>query len=542
MVKNRVNPSRQMGFTPLYLDFLAGRRPARDLYRTPSPAEAAVLVDGRSYDRSRIVEILRRQNVALGAGQATRTNIERLADQKTVAVLAGQQAGLLGGPLYSLIKALALAKTAERYSTELKRSVVPIFWIAGDDHDFEEINHATVLNRAGELTEIRYSSTPKAAFPASQIYLSDQDILDKALSNLRESLGDSDFTPALYDMLRADYTTDDSFVTAFGKLMARLTEQWGVIFFDPGDADAKQLAAPFLLSLFDNQDQARQTLHSRNGELESAGYHVQVHKQENAVHLFYNNPARVPLWREGEDYVCGREKFDRTTIRNLIQQQPERFSPDALARPLMQSHLFPTVAQIGGPSELAYLAQVNPLFEVFRLPTPYYVARPSITLVEKRFEKLMDENGITFEDITGDIEQVVNRIMTKSFPPDLDQGLRALRSEVAERIANFTQSSLSFDPSLADFAKQTSGKVDFALNAFSEKVFAAHKRKDKETRDRIHRLGTALYPGHGLQERTLNVSYFIAKYGFGVVSFLYQNLGDDGSEHRIAHLARMEDQ
>jgi uncharacterized protein YllA (UPF0747 family) len=203
----------------------------------------------------------------------------------------------------------------------------------------------------------------------------------------------------------------------------------------------------------------------------------------------------------------------------------------------MQSYLFPTLAQMGGPSEIAYFAQINPLFELFGLPVPVHTARPTATIVEKRHEKLMMEHAISFEDLTGDFEQVINRVMAKSFPQDIEREFQNLRADLFGRFDHFSDKSLHFDPTLREFAQQTAGKIDFLMKAYEAKVFSAHKKRSKETRDRLYRLWHALYPNRAMQDRSLNVSYFIAKHGFPVVSFLYERLDPDQSAHQLISIS-----
>jgi uncharacterized protein YllA (UPF0747 family) len=195
---------------------------------------------------------------------------------------------------------------------------------------------------------------------------------------------------------------------------------------------------------------------------------------------------------------------------------------------------------MGGPSEIAYFAQANVLFDLFDRPMPFHMARPSVILMEKRVEKLMTEYDIQFEEIAGDIELLINRVLVKSFPEGLDKEFGQLRSDIFNRFEQFSEQSISFDPSLRDFAKQTFSKIDFTLKTFEEKLFASHKRRSKETRDRIYRLRNAMYPNNALQDRSLNVSYFIAKHGPGIISLIYDKLDPARPAPKIVLLSEMD--
>jgi bacillithiol biosynthesis cysteine-adding enzyme BshC len=532
-----INPNKALGYSDIYLDFVAGSNPATSFYRAPDIQSVAERIDATSYDRSRMADILTVQNREYGASDKTLAVIEQLRDPRSVAIFSGQQAGLLGGPLLTLIKAIAIVKAAKRYSQELERPVVPIFWIAGDDHDFEEANHTTVLNREGDLVDIAYRSTPEYQVPIAEVSFNDAEELDRLKKSLHEALGETDFTPGLYDLIDRSYTSEDTFVTAFGKMMAGLTKDLGLVLFCPGDVEAKRQAIPFFKAIVEKQSGLHDLIVNRNQQIEESGYHIQVEKKDNASHLFVKLDDRVPIMREGDTFVAGEHSFSKQELLDKIEKEPERFSPDVMTRPVFQSYLFPTVSQKGGPAEIAYLAQMNPIFELFGLPAPYYRARPTLTVLEKRHEKLMEQEGISFEDLTGDIELVVNSVLGKTFPKDIEEQFEHLQRHIKAHFEDISGSALEFDPSLKNFAEQTSGKIEFALKALKGKVFASHKKKSQEARDRIYRLYHNLYPNRNLHERTLNISYFISRYDFDIVAFIHDKMDSEQTAHQVISLS-----
>ena len=524
MIEKQILPSRQLGYTRLYLDFLAGAGAARSFYSSRTIEQTAQLLDQVPVPKGQMAAILRRQNEIYRSSQSTFAAVDKLLDPRTVCIFGGQQAGLFGGPMMTLLKALAVAKAARALSEQLNRSVVPIFWIAGDDHDFDEANHTFLLDRQGSLCRIEYAARPSVRLPIGQVQFGDSAALDASLATVRETLGETEFTGELYDLLGRSYTTGDTFVTAFGKLMAAFTAEYGLILFSPNDADVKTLARPFFRSVIEKQDELHRFLTQRNQAVLSARYHLQVQKQDEAVHLFVDLDGRKPVHRNGDRFTVGDRAFAKSELLELLETEPERFSPDVITRPLLQSWLFPVAVQMGGPSEIAYFAQGNVLFDLFERPLPIHLARPTLILVEKRHAKLIDEFGIVFEEIAGDIEQLVNRILSSNFPEDIETRYEQLRSDIRSQIDNFSEKSLGFDPSLREFANQTFGKIDFALKTFEGKLFSAHKKRSTDMREKIYRLQTALHPNNAFQDRSLNIANFIARYGFGVVSWLYESL------------------
>ncbi|MDX9858662.1 MAG: bacillithiol biosynthesis cysteine-adding enzyme BshC [candidate division Zixibacteria bacterium] len=540
MTNNLVPPSKALGYSDIYLDFVSGREPSAHFYLSTSLSETAAQLDRKGYERLRLSAILRAQNTAYQSSEAAFAAIDRLERPDSVCVFAGQQAGLFGGPMYTIIKAIAIVKAARLYERQLGRPVIPVFWIAGDDHDFAEVNHFTVLDRAGEPATISYSANPPEEVSTADIRFSDSMELERCHADLRKALGDTDFTPEMYALLEHAYTDRDTFCSAFGKLMASLTKDMGLVLFCPGDAAVKQLAVPFFKQIVMLQDHIHDLLVRTNHEIVESGYHIQVEKKDNSAHLFYNLDGRRPVLRDGDGFVVGEHRFSRTELLGAIDSHPERFSPDVITRPVLQSYLFPTISQKGGPAEIAYLAQINPIFSVFDLPVPVQRARATVTVIESRFEKLMKDYDVTFEDVTGDIELVVNRVLQRSFPQDLEHSFEYLRNDVSRRFREFLQESLEFDPNLQQVGEQAHGKIDYTLKSFEEKVFSSHKKKSKETRDRIYRLWHALYPNRGFQERTLNVTYFLARYGFHFIRVLHDHMDSEETAHQLMYLSEAE--
>ena len=541
MPKQLILPSKNLGYTDLYLDFIAGQAKAKPFYLADNVDAVAGALDRIEYDRKTMAAVLTEQNKIYQVGPKTHENISRLKDPRAVCLFAGQQAGLFGGPMFTLIKAIAVIKSAANYEKELVRPVIPVFWIAGDDHDFKEANHTSLLDRAGGVCGICYATPPSTELSVARITLSDEEMLYQAKGALRDCLGETEFTSDLYDLLERSYTTNDSLVTAFGKFISGLLGDRGLVLFCPTDNKAKRLAVPFFKRILSLQDDIHRVVSKANDALTSLGFHIQVEKKDTASHLFYELDGRQPVTLDGDQFVVGETRFTKAELEARIDQHPERFSPDVMTRPIFQSFLFPAIAQKCGPSEIAYLAQINELFGLFDRPVPLHQVRPTATVVEARHEKLMNDWSITFDELFGDIEQVINRIMATTFPSDLEKKFEELSGSVEDHFKQFIRDSLEFDDSLKQVARQIYGKIDYNLKAFEHKVFAAHKRKSSETRDRIYRLYHSLCPNRGFQERTVNVSYFIARHGFEFVQFLFDQLDPDETSHQLISLAEMTD-
>jgi len=528
-----VPPFKGMGYSDFYLDFVAGREKALSFFSARSLEAVPQELFQVDYDRETLADILKEQNLRYGASEKTLANIELLRNEHALCVFTGQQAGLFTGPLLVLMKALGVIKAAQEYSQQLKRQIIPVFWIAGDDHDFEESNHTYRVDRQGEIVKVEYATPPDKQIPTSDVQFADREQLDAAKAAVIETLGETDFTPELYDIIDKSYSGEDTLVDSFGKIMSVLCGQFGLVLFSPGDQSAKRLAIPFFKRLVERLDDIRSSIVDTNQRLTANGYHIQVEKPDNSTHLFCNLDGRLPVLRNNGSFEIGERSLSTDELLAMIEEKPELFSPDVMTRPVMQSYLFPVLSQKGGPAEIAYLAQMNGLFSIFDLATPYYKARPTATIVERRFKEQIDFHHIAFRELAGDVEQIINRVLALTFPGDVEKGFVILKGDIDYHLDSFTQDALGFDKNLTKFAEQTRGKIEFALKNLEAKAFASHKKRSNDTRQKIYRLYNTLYTCRGLQERALNVVYFLSKYGMQFMPWLYDRLQSEISDHQM---------
>ena len=529
-----------MGFKQLYLDFL--RREPSALRFYPNQAAPSVMqgIDAVEFPREELAEILTRQSTAWGAKPATFKSIEKLKDPRSAVVFAGQQAGLFGGPLLGFYKALWAVKKAARLEQELQRPVAPIFWIAADDHDFEEINHTFVYDVLGEPAQVSYYRSEEAGRPAYQRLFSCSDVFREACEKLSADLGETDFTGELYQRLFSAYREGVDFVTAFGTFMADLFPDIGLVLFSPGDDAFKRLSVPFYRELLSKRKALKSLLSERNKELSAAGYHLQTHKEDSACHLFALTPERTAVHASDDDFRIGERRLSRAEFENLIECEPERLSPDVITRPVLAAYLFPTVAQGGGPSEVSYFAQLAPLYELFGRPAPMFAGRISATVIEKRFERFLKKHQMSVMDFSGDVERVVNQILAKSFPEDLEEKFTELRRLFNHAFNEVAKEAVAFDRTLEKNAAQMWGKIDHTLSTFEKKVFASHKRKLSDERAAIYRAANAFFPRGALQERSINIIYYISRYGYRFVDYLVERLELSEDKHQLVHISEMD--
>ncbi len=352
--------------TRLFLDYLSGAPSLRPFFpRGPHfsewVTEEAAKLQYDSERRQKVAAILERQNKEWGASARTLENISRLKSG-AAAVVTGQQVGLFGGPLFSLFKALTAVKLSEE-AGKVGVDCVPVFWLATQDHDLDEIQSISLPGPEASLQRLTATSHGVSEAPVGTIQLGPE--IDEVLKAAEQVLGESDVTT----FLRESYRPDATFGSAFAQLFTRLFDEWGVILLDASDAELNAVAEPIYRGAIERAAELDEALLARGRELEAAGYHQQVKVTPSSTLLFtLKNGSRVPVNRDpnasATTFLVGDEKITQTELLRRISSEPHQFSANVLLRPVVQDHLLPTLAFTqGGSAEVAYFAQAAVVYQ-----------------------------------------------------------------------------------------------------------------------------------------------------------------------------------
>jgi bacillithiol biosynthesis cysteine-adding enzyme BshC len=512
----------------LFQDFLHHFDRVQQFYARP-PLDLSWIADEKqridypSERREAVAAALERQNREFGAGEKTLANVERLR-AGAVAVVTGQQVGLFGGPLFCLLKALTAAAHAERVGA------VPVFWLATEDHDFEEINFVN-LPAADHLQKFSVNVAHAEGAPVGKIVFSDE--ITAAVQQVQALFGSSE----LAELLAACYRPGENFGSAFGKFYARACADLGIVFLNPLDPELHRLTTPVFTKALEQASSINQKLIERSQELESAGYHAQVKVTPTHTLCFYfEDGVRTPVRLDGEDFMVGARKFSRKELLDEAQRCPERFSANVLLRPIVEDFLLPTVFYIGGPSEIAYFAQIETVYRALAKRVTPVLPRFFATLIEPRQAKLLDRYGLSLPDLFVGPEKLREVIAERGLPEGITKSFDAA-SDHLETALQLIQGSLEkLDRTLVDAAENAGSKMRHQLQAVREKAARAEARKDSEIQRHADELSTVLYPNKELQEREIGAAYFLLKYGTGVVSTLKESLKQRCAEHQVVSL------
>lgn len=526
----------------LFVDFLYNFAQVSEFYgpmqRSDRPLSAwAEEVASRARWRRLLVDVLRDQNRRFGGDELTLANIDRLADSGCVAVVTGQQAGLFTGPLLTLYKAL----TAITVAADLQRqsiAAVPVFWINSEDHDFGEVNHCGVVGRDGQWTEIRYAGAEEdLGKPVADLVLTGD--IDRTIGEVLAALPNSEFLPQIEADLRSSYRAGARFVEGFARLLMRVLGGSGLILLDPSDARLKPALVPLFRQVLAQSRRLGAVVRKQTEMLQNRGYRPPIHLDEESTFLFFHEQGkRRALVRTGDRIgVKGSSTtFTEQEMLDLIAEQPHRFSPNVALRPLVQDTLLPTLVYIGGPTEIAYFAQLTPLYPACDVIEPAIWPRASLTLIERRYAAMMAKYALRLTDLFAGAEAaraiVVERSLTRDHLALFDRAEEA----VVEQLAHLRQILVEVDPTLDRPAVKAIEKVRHQIAGLRRHYIEARAHRDAVLTQQIQRLTTVLTPGRKLQERELNGFYFFARYGYGILERVRREMEFHSLDHRLIFL------
>ena len=521
------------GFSRLFLDYCAGTAAARLFYSAGQSG-----MDSQAGWKARpslpahwpeLVALLGAQNASSTAEGTEGARALDALRQGAGAVVTGQQVGLFGGPLFTPFKA-ATALARARAATAAGRPHAAVFWLASEDHDFEEINHVTFPARR-ELRKLIYPAAQEAARPVGGIVLDERII--PLVEQAWELLGPSEAMETLAEA----YKPGSTFAQAFRTFYARTFAKQGLLVLDASVREAHRMGAPVLRAALERADELHAALTQRNAELVAAGYHAQVAVGGQNSLLFLIDEAsearlalkRMPpnadepagLWQAFSP--SGRLSFSTADLVGILEAEPERISPSALLRPVFQDFLLSTSLTIGGPAEIAYFAQSAVLFErILGRMTPVE-PRFSATLIEPAIAELLRQHELTLERVlevcgpenaAGGPTALGQLLAARAMPIEGKRKLAATGIALDAELTTLQEWMSELDEGLGRSAETAASKMRYQMSRL--RTLAANFQLQREASLGRHAeaICQALYPGGALQEREHGAAYYFARYGF----------------------------
>ncbi|MHB8301778.1 MAG: bacillithiol biosynthesis cysteine-adding enzyme BshC [Acidobacteriaceae bacterium] len=490
--------------SPLFRDYICGAGAARQFYagscfdrtwmqHTPTMPDAT---------RQTVVSLLREQNRNFGAGPATEANLDRLAAGAS-AVVTGQQVGLFGGPLLTLLKAATAIRLAAD-ATRAGHPHVPVFWLATEDHDFAEINQITLPSphrHPESLQKLQLPRHPGPGRPVGNLLLGD-DIVP-LVQELRRCLGDN----SISDLIERLYIPTASFGSAFGALIARLFSDHGLLAIDASTPAFHAEASSTLRAALERADDLHAALLQRAQALQEAGYQAQVLVAESSSLLFLldeQTGARTPLKKSRDGgWSAGARRYETPELLSILESAPERISPNVLLRPVMQDTLLPTSVYVGGPAEVAYYAQCQIVYQHILGSTTAVVPRFSATVVDPRLARILHHHRLGLPDVFTTGNALAQSLGARAMPVEGKRKLSAAGNALDRELQAVTEWMHTQNAGLGHAADVAASKMLYQMNRLRRLSAAFALEQDRRLRSNAEEMCQRLFPDNNLQERVL---------------------------------------
>jgi bacillithiol biosynthesis cysteine-adding enzyme BshC len=527
-----------LGFSKLFVDFIANKEIARLRF----PANAHLLSDGgalRTIASSNSHRALFLEAIESTMKQTTHTseqqqNLQRLAEPNALTVITGQQVGFLGGALYTMLKAWTAVQVAQNLAaTHTDLTFVPVFWIEDNDHDIDEISSVGMLNYQGEAFTVRSVwSVPPERVAASDVKY--DDTLLATIEEVIEALPNSEYSYDIAEFLRTIYKPGAPVVQAFTALLQQTLGASGMLFVSAAELRKRGLFGQIAAKEIERPGATAETVAKASATLVEHGYHAQA--QASAVNLFLHSDGKrhkINIAEGNDRFQAGEIIYTKTELLALVSTSPDQFSPSVLLRPVVQDSIFPNAAYIGGPGEIAYLAQIAELYDVFGVTLSATLVRHSATLLDGRTEQLCAKQGVSPTFFMRRYDDIEKEIMREQENKELAEELAATKSTIEHAFGRLQPFISALDATLAPTADRMKNQALQGVNDLEAKIRKAQKRLEETTLGKARKASALLFPDNGLQERTLPYIYFAAKIGLDALSAKMRHLTQEAADKHV---------
>lgn len=437
-----------------------------------------------------------------------------------VLVSTGQQPDLFGGPLYVLYKALGACAAAAAIEAEHGIPALAMFWVASDDHDWDEVGQVSVLDGDGLRRDVRLGP-PQGRAGRSVGGTGVPDAIADCVSELFQALPSSDFSASYLTLLRDAYDPSRTLGEAFTELLAGLLDDRGLVFLDSASEAVRRAAAPLYARVVGERRRVAEVLAEGEATVRSAGYEAQLHRRSGGIPLFVDTPGgRVRLLSEDDGIRQGTEGAPRpeSEVLAAIESDPDRFSPNVALRPVLESWLLPVAATILGPSELAYWAELPPLFEWADTPLPAARPRPSWNVLESKVGKVLDRLGAAPETFADGGRELEERVTEEGLPAPVRAALEEARREVGAAFGTLEEAVEAELPGVRASVGAARHAAFSSLEELQKAVLGRVRERQSVLVEQIRKAARHLYPDGKPQERVVSPFYFLVRYGSAFLS------------------------
>lgn len=505
-------------FSKLFKHYTSGSGSIDTFFET-HPSNRNSVVDSISTftfegDRSFSLSILETFNKAYLDNEVTRSQIDKLKREDSLTVVTGQQVTLFGGPLYTIYKTITAILYAKKLENEAGCPVIPVFWLADEDHDIDEVSNIN-LPESFDTVSINYDhQSYKIAPPASTIQLGEE--LNRVWNKLDKTLDDTDFKSDLLDKLGSYYRSDCTFGEAFSELLMSLFAKHGLVLAGSLDNSAKSQTKHLMKTAVKSHKEISEALDNTTFSLKEAGYHDQVQVQPSNLFYISDKGERIKIqFTEGVWSIPDR-KWTESELLDHIDKEPHRFSPNVFLRPILQDFILPVAAYVGGPGEIAYYAQMKGFYDCFGFKMPVILPRFSLTIFESSIDRILEKLPFEWQSYLDRIEDLEKKYVKESEAVNIEKLFGMWRSQIEELSKVKRDEIGEIDPSLKGSVGKAKAAYFSELDKLKGKVYRSVKEQENVQLDRIKRIKTNIFPNQNLQEREIAFIYYMNKYGLDI--------------------------
>lgn len=533
-------PFTSYPFSKIFNSYIQGEKSIKPFFETDpfnkSEVENRLKTHKFDGDREKIVSWLTDFHSGFENPPETLESIKKLASPDSLAVVTGQQCTVMGGPLFTVYKIITAIEKAREWQELINRPVIPVFWIADEDHDFNEAAQIAFQTK-DDLKSLEYEDRSGYGKRVADIEFSNE--ISRIKDVLTTQMYNTDFSDDLWNILDSAYKSGNTFGKAFGQLILHLFGKYGLILAGSNTKLSKELVADTIAKSIYSSELQFEALTKQSEKLTEAGFKNQVHLNQSNLFYIDDNQNRKKIQLEDSRWIISESGIVWTSeeLRREIMEFPHKFSPNVFLRPLLQDKLLPVVSYVAGPGEIAYYAQMRTFYQHFDMRMPIITPRFSATLVESGIERIIQKLPFSLPDYAKRIEDLESEFIEQTDTPDVEKIFGMWQNRVKNESKDSIEKISDIDPTLKKAAEKSISIFFNELDKLKGKVYKSLKDSEKTQIDRIEKIKLNLFPNRSLQEREIAFIYYMNKYGVDLWDKLLVELRDEKPDcHKIIYL------
>lgn len=485
-------------------------------------------------DKEQLIDALSQYHKELGIWEQQKTLLQKLAKDDAIAVVTGQQLGVYGGPVFTVYKTITAILLARKYEKKLGRPVVPVFWLADEDHDFKEIAWAGITGRK-DFSKIILEQEG-TGIPVSEEKVTEQ--LDSFKKKVKDELFETDFSESLWEMLDRYYREGNTHAQAFAGLMNEWFAGEGVLIVGSNFQPVKKLVKQTFRTAISKADSIYEAVEEKSSELER-DFHRQVTNGDSNLFYLSDDNVRVKIHKNENGWSANDTKWTEEELLNEIDTNPEKFSPNVFLRPIIQDKLLPTLGYVAGPGELAYYGQMRSFYGEFDLEMPPIFPRYTATIIESGISRIIEKLPFKVCEYEKRIEDLESEFVEQSDSVDLEKVFSEWKEQLETAARDPLKVINEIDPTLDGTVGKTVANFSNELDKLKGRVYRSIKQQEETQINRIEKIKVNLFPDGGLQERSVSPIYFMNKYGLDIWKELIHKIDEEGLDLTKHHLIEL---